>query len=66
MRRQLWLWIARPDFLAYDIRDLPSGFAQSQRDRGLPLLTWTVRSPALRARARQFADAPIAEGEGIF
>lgn len=66
MRRKLWLWTARPDFLAYDVRDLPSDFAQAQRARGLPLLTWTVRSPELRERALQFADAPIAEGEGVF
>ncbi|HEX4847057.1 MAG TPA: glycerophosphodiester phosphodiesterase family protein, partial [Novosphingobium sp.] len=44
IRRRLWLWHARPDFLAYDIRDLPSRFAAAQRRRGLPVLTWTVRS----------------------
>lgn len=65
LRRHLWLWHARPDFLAYDIRDLPSRFAAAQRKRGLPLLTWTVRSPELRERAAVHADAPIAEGAGI-
>ncbi|MXO61098.1 glycerophosphodiester phosphodiesterase [Altererythrobacter salegens] len=65
IRRYLWLWDAKPDFLAYDVRDLPSGFAAAQRRRGLPLLTWTVRTPALRLLASQFADAPIAEGEGV-
>ena len=64
-RRHLWLWTARPDFLAYDVRDLPSRFAAAQRARGLPLLTWTVRSPELRARAAEHADAPIAEGAGV-
>lgn len=64
-RRQLALWHARPDFLAYDVRDLPSAFAEAQRARGLPLLTWTVRSPELRARAELHADAPIAEGAGL-
>ena len=65
VRRHLALWQARPDFLAYDVRDLPSRFAAAQRRRGLPLLTWTVRSPALRQRAADCADAPIAEGEGV-
>ncbi|WP_305097372.1 glycerophosphodiester phosphodiesterase family protein [Croceibacterium aestuarii] len=65
LRRHLWLWKARPDFLAYDVRDLPSRFAAAQRRRGVPVLTWTVSSPALRERAAQFADAPIAEGEGV-
>jgi glycerophosphoryl diester phosphodiesterase len=65
IRRRLWLWHARPHFLAYDVRDLPSRFAQAQRKRGLPLLTWTVRSPELAERAAEFADAPIAEGAGV-
>lgn len=65
VRRHLWLWHARPEFLAYDIRDLPSRFAAEQRERGLPVLTWTVRSPELAERAAQHADAPIAEDGGI-
>jgi glycerophosphoryl diester phosphodiesterase len=65
IRRHRWLWHAKPDFLAYDVRDLPSRFAAAQRRRGLPLLTWTVRTPALRKRASEHADAPIAEGEGV-
>jgi glycerophosphoryl diester phosphodiesterase len=65
IKRHLALWQARPDFLAYDIRDLPSRFAASQRRRGLPLASWTVRSAELRQRAAEHADAPIAEGAGI-
>lgn len=65
LRRRVSTWIARADFLAYDIRDLPSAFAAAQRARGLPLLTWTVRSPELRERAALHADAPIAEGAGV-
>jgi glycerophosphoryl diester phosphodiesterase len=65
IRRRLSLWHARPDFLAYDIRDLPSRFALGQRRRGLPLLTWTVRSAEHRERAAEYTDAPIAEGAGV-
>jgi glycerophosphoryl diester phosphodiesterase len=65
VRRHLTLWHAKPDFLAYDVRDLPSRFAASQRARGLPVATWTVRSAELRARAMQHADAAIAEGTGV-
>ncbi len=65
IRRRLALWLARPDFLAYDIRDLPSRFAAGQRQRGLPVLTWTVRTPELRERTTAYADAPIAEGPGV-
>ena len=65
VRRRLSLWAARPDFLAYDIRDLPSRFAAGQRKRGLPVLTWTVRSAEHQERAADHADAPIAEGAGV-
>jgi len=65
LRRHLALWHAKPDFLAYDIRDLPSRFAARQRARGIPVATWTVRSPEPLERARLHADAPIAEGAGI-
>jgi glycerophosphoryl diester phosphodiesterase len=65
IRRHFALWHARPDFLAYDVRDLPSRFAAAQRRRGLPLLTWTVRNPAQRRLAQQHADAPIVEAEGV-
>ena len=46
IERRLSLWRARPDFLAYDVRDLPSRFAAAARARGLPVLTWTVRDAA--------------------
>jgi glycerophosphoryl diester phosphodiesterase len=65
LERHMALWRASPDFLAYDIRDLPSRFAAAQRRRGLPVASWTVRSADLRERAAQHADAPIAEGAGI-
>lgn len=64
-RRHAALWHARPEFLAYDVRDLPSSFAAAQRARGLPLLTWTVRSVELRRRAERHADTAIAEGAGV-
>ena len=65
LRRHLALWRARPDFLACDVRDLPSAFAGAQRARGLPVVTWTVSTEALLKRAQAVADAPIAEAEGL-
>lgn len=65
VRRWLSVIGGKPDFLAYDVRDLPSRFASAQRARGLPVLTWTVRSSELRERAFLHADAPIAEGAGL-
>ena len=39
---------ARPHFLACDVRDLPQA---ATRPTGMPLLCWTVRTPAQRALA---------------
>lgn len=63
--RHFALWRAKPDFLAYDVRDLPSRFAAAQRSRGLPVLTWTVATTALCQRASTHADGWIAEAEGV-
>lgn len=52
---------AKPDFLAYDVRDLPSRFAASARARGLPVLTWTVRDAAGEQAAFDHADEAIYE-----
>jgi len=59
--RHLALWRARPDFLAYDVRDLPSRFAAAQRERGLALLTWTVRGAEAENIAAEYADSAIYE-----
>lgn len=60
-KRHLSLWQARPDFLAYDIRDLPSAFAGQQRARGLKVLTWTVRTAGQEHTAFAHADEVIYE-----
>lgn len=55
--------IARLQFLAYRVQDLPSALPLFARHAlGLPLLTWTVRTPEDRARAARFADQMIFEG----
>ena len=59
--RRLSLWRSKADLLAYDIRDLPSCFAEAERRKGLRVLTWTVRSLADRSRAAQHADQIIYE-----
>lgn len=61
LQRRLALWRARADFLAYDVRDLPSRFAASARSSGLPVYTWTVRSEQDHARAATHADQIIFE-----
>jgi glycerophosphoryl diester phosphodiesterase len=61
IERRLAFWRARPDFLAYDVRDLPSRFAGRARCRGFPVFTWTCRSDAELTRADEHADQIIYE-----
>lgn len=50
-----------PDFLAYDIRDLPSGMATEARKKGMALVSWTVRTEAEQETAKTNVDQPIYE-----
>jgi glycerophosphoryl diester phosphodiesterase len=53
----------RPHFIAYWVRDLPALVPLFARNvLGMPLLTWTVRTEAERARAARWADQMIFEG----
>jgi glycerophosphoryl diester phosphodiesterase len=55
-------WRTRPQFVAYQVNDLPSpGPFVARHLFGLPLLAWTVRSEAERRQARRFADQMIFE-----
>ena len=54
---------AGPQFLAHDVRHLPSSRSKSFREAGKPVVTWTVRSEVQLATARAHADAPVFEGE---
>jgi glycerophosphoryl diester phosphodiesterase len=54
---------SRPHFIAYNVNDLPAPAPLAGRYMlGLPLLTWTVRSPQERRRAERWADQMIFEG----
>ena len=53
----------RPDFLAWNLADLPHAVAMLWRSgMGLPLLTWTVRDATQAELAARFADQMIFEG----
>jgi glycerophosphoryl diester phosphodiesterase len=53
----------RPHFIAYWVHDLPALVPLFARNvLGMPLLTWTVRTEAERARAARWADQMIFEG----
>lgn len=65
IKRRASFWWSRADFVALDVRDLPSPLSSALRRKGVPVLTWTVRSTELARRAALHADAPIAEGAGL-
>jgi glycerophosphoryl diester phosphodiesterase len=59
----LHLPLSRPDFLAWYVQDLQHRTPRLARlALGLPMLTWTVRTPADQARAALYADQMIFEG----
>ena len=60
------LWRSRAQFLAYDVRDLPSRFAADQAARGLPLIGWTVRDDATLAAIRALGGQPTYEETGTW
>jgi glycerophosphoryl diester phosphodiesterase len=54
---------ARPHFIAFSVNQLPAPAPWIARNIfGLPLLTWTVRTPEQRERAARYADQMIFEG----
>jgi glycerophosphoryl diester phosphodiesterase len=64
-RRSLGLFLhaprSRPQFIAYSGDDLPAPVPSIARLIGLPILTWTIRSEAERARVLRYADQVIFE-----
>jgi glycerophosphoryl diester phosphodiesterase len=56
-------WRARPQFIAYNVKDLPAPAPLLARGLfGLSLLTWTVRNARDARRAHRWADQMIFEG----
>nr|WP_210330822.1 MULTISPECIES: glycerophosphodiester phosphodiesterase family protein [unclassified Methylocystis] len=52
-----------PDFLSWRVRDLPHAIPLLLRDAlKIPVTTWTVRSPEMAARAREWTDQIVFEG----
>lgn len=62
LRHMLAAAIARPSFINYDISAISNRAPQFFRRLGLPLLTWTVRTPEQRQAATKWTDAMVFEG----
>lgn len=54
---------SQPDFLSWNVWDLPHGVPLLCRAAlGLPVVTWTVKSPDMAAAAKVWADQIVFEG----
>ncbi|MHB8761959.1 MAG: glycerophosphodiester phosphodiesterase family protein [Coriobacteriia bacterium] len=61
LRNLLLNFTSTPDFIAYDIEELPSLATTLQRWRGRPLLGWTITDADELARAEAYADGFICD-----
>lgn len=50
------------DFVSYQVAALPNAFVTEALERGLPVITWTVRTPEQVALTRAHADQMTFEG----
>ncbi|MDD7910684.1 MULTISPECIES: glycerophosphodiester phosphodiesterase family protein [Pseudovibrio] len=63
IRYMLHMLGTKPDFISYCIRDLPAvGPSFLKRTRDVPVMAWTVKTPADREKAQIFADQIVFEG----
>ncbi len=54
---------SRPDFLSWKVADLDSAAPYLCRNVvGMPLMSWTVRTPEDREKASRLADQMVFEG----
>lgn len=65
LKRLLMNWTSRPDFVAYELEELPSVHTTLQRLRGRALLGWTIESVAERESAQGLVDGVIADPAGL-
>lgn len=57
-----WRW-SRPDFISFQIRDLPHGpVSWAQRFARVPVICWTVRTRQDQLKARKYCDQITFEG----
>lgn len=61
LRNLMMNWSSRPDFIAYDLAELPDAGTGLQKLRGRPLLGWTAETPEQRLSAEEYCGAVICD-----
>lgn len=59
LRNLMMNWTSKPDFIAYEIAELPNAGTGLQKLRGRPLLGWTAETIEERREAEKYCDAVI-------
>ena len=54
-------FLAKPDFIAFDINSLPNGKVARLRKKGYPIFAWTILSNDELEKAKKYADSYICE-----
>lgn len=57
----LFNWKSKPQFIAYDINDMPNPGIERMRRKGIPVICWTVRSKEEYASVTKHCDNIIFE-----
>lgn len=65
LRNLMMNWTSKPDFIAYDLEELPTFDTTIQRWRGRPLLGWTAHTPKDRLAGEEICDAVICDPEAL-
>jgi glycerophosphoryl diester phosphodiesterase len=52
----------RPDFVSFHFEELPWAPITALRSTGLPIISWTIRSPAQAVMAKRCSDQITFEG----
>jgi glycerophosphoryl diester phosphodiesterase len=50
------------DFISYNVMHLPNAFVTEQRQKGVPVISWTVRTPEVAAYSAEQVDQMTFEG----
>lgn len=56
-----WNCISDPDFISYDIKDLPQKNIKTLRENGMLILGWTIKTEKQLAKAQKYCDNIIFE-----
>ena len=56
------LWELGLDFTSYCVAHLPNDFVTGLREKGTPVITWTVRDEIMRAQTYKYAEQMTFEG----